>query len=244
MGKLENIHDGGLELLFDGLPLNFRVMNMPLSVDTQMEFMEVMKNLDEQESVEDWKTCEARLFNPETPLNEQKTLLAQLTLVDDVEVMRALERYAESCPAEVKDFAKMAAYQSKLFLEAAILGENQVVVASGLGGEGEKMRFFVALQSRNHKPLSAVQQRIVQKETAYQLKQYNVVAESVTFEGCYVKVIALIPMRTGVHRMFQQCIDACNELGEFLEKNMVISTVKVLNAEELDEITKEGQAAR
>ena len=234
-----SMNDGGLELIFNGLPLNFRVMNIPLSMETQFEFMEVMQGLGERGKVENWREGEARLLSPDTPLEERKVLLAQLTTTDDVEVMRALERYAESCPDDIKGFAQMAAYQSKLFLEASLLGENQIVVASGLGGEGDKMRFFVALQSCKRKPLSAAQQRVVQQEVAYQLKQHNVVAESITFEGCYAKVLVLVPMRTGVHRLFQQCIDACNELGEFLEKNMVISTVKALNAEELDKITAE-----
>lgn len=223
----------------DGQPFNFRVMNIALSMETQMEFLEVMQRIGERATTKDWKKREAKLLDSATQLDERKLLLAQLALTDNVEVMRALERYAETCPADIKDFAQMAAYQSKLFLEASILGQNQVVVASGLGGDGDKMRFFVALMSLKRKPLSATQQQVVQKEVAYQLRQTSVVVESITFEGCYAKILALIPMRTNIRRIFEQCIEACNELGEFLEKNMVISTVKVMSADELNQMIAE-----
>ncbi len=241
MEELENIQGGDLDRFLEGLPLKFRVMNIRLSVETQMEFLEILGKLEEPIDIEVFNSNRERLLDSETPLDERKLLLAQFAMIDDVEVMRVLERYAETCPDDVKDFAQMAAYQSKLFLEAAILGENQVVVASGLGGEGDKMRFCVALISRNREPLSEVQQQIVQKELVYQLKQNNAEAESVEFDGCYVRVLALIPMRSNVKGMFEQCVEVCNELGDFLDNNMVISTVKVLTVEDLDRIVNEGE---
>jgi hypothetical protein len=238
MEELDNIHENGLGSFLEGLPLKFRVMNLQLSMDTQLEFMEMMGKLNEVEvDLDHIKENRDTLLSPEAPLEERKLLLAQLALVDDVEVMRELERYAATCPDDIRDFAQMAAYQSKLFLEASILGENQIVVASGLGGDGEKMRFFVALLSLNRKPFTEVQQQVVRKEVDYQLRQAGAVLESVTFEGGYAKVLALIPMRTNVQRLFEQGVNACNELGEFIDRHMVISTVKPLSAEELDGIT-------
>lgn len=240
MKELENIHEDGLERFLDGLPLKFRVMNIQLSVETQMEFLEMMSRLGEVELDADFlEESKEKLLDPETLAEERKQILVRLALIDNVEVMRTLEQYAESCPDDVRGFAQMAAYQSKLFLEASILGENQVVLASGLGGDGEKMRFFVALLSQSRKPFTEAQQQVVQKEVGYQLRQSGAAVESVTFEGCYAKLLVLIPMRANVRRLLEQSVEACNELGEFLDRNMVVSTVKPLSAEELDKIVSE-----
>ncbi len=236
------MQDGGFERFLEGLPLKFRVMDISLGVDTQMEFLEMLGKVDESFSHDFFKKNEARLFSPDTPFAELKQLLVHLSMVDSVEAMRSLERYVEQCPGEVKEFAQMAAYQSKLFLEASILGENQVLVASGMGGEGERMRFFVALMSRNRAPLSGAQQQLVQKEVEYQLKQSGATVESVTFEGGYVRIFALIPMRTNVKRLLERCIAECNELGSFMDQNMIISTVKPLSVDELDRIVNERSA--
>lgn len=224
------------------LPLKFRVIDLQLSLDTQLEFMEKMSKLGEVEMDADFFTKNKEtLFNPEAPLEERKWLLVRLALMDDVEIMRDMERYVESCPDDVKDFALLAAYHSKLFLEASLLDENHIVVTSGLGGNGERMRFFVALISLNRKPFTEVQQQVIRKEVDYQVRQGGVVVESVTFEGAYAKILALVPMRANVRRLFGQGVNACNELGEFLDRNMVISSVKLLSVEELNEVTADDE---
>lgn len=220
---------------------NFKVMNLNVSPDVQMEYFKLQQEEQGKMTIEEFHEKKDSLLDEVTPLDERKFLLTRFSLIDDVEVMRMLEKYAVDAPEDIKDFATMAAYQSKLLLEASLLGENQVVIASGLGGDENRIRFFIAVLALDNKPLSEVEQQLVQNEFTFLFKNNDVTLEKIEFEDYYAKMLALVPINVNVKELVLKGIDACNEIGEFLNTNMVISTTKYYNKEDLDAIVEEKE---
>jgi hypothetical protein len=226
--------------MLEHLPKNVRVLDLRMNMEEQIEFFSLLAEQKQRSIPEEFKQRLNDLHNPEYPLDQRKKWIAQAVTTDSVEVMRALEKYALDCPEDIRAFAQIAASQSKIFMEASLLNEDQVIIASGLGGSLNKIRYFIVFSSADKSALNELQQSIVRKETSYLFKAQDAEAEEVVFSGYYCKMLVLIPITCNVEQLLRQSIDACNELGNFLSPSPLVSTAKYYSDEELDELERNG----
>ena len=57
--------------------------------------------------------------------------------------------------------------------------------------------------------------------------------ESTEFKGNYAVMLLLLPLKTELQPLFAGIIDECNQYGNFLHENMIITNVKKLTDEEI-----------
>ena len=127
-----------------------------------------------------------------------------------------------------------------MLIESKLLDENKVLISTGLGGKGFKLRYFVVLFSKDEKEFGPFQQKIIRNELTYAIKKVNGELEEITFHDHLATVISVIPLHVSVQDLFYNIIDECNILGNFLNSNYIITNLKILTLDEIHEILAEN----
>ncbi|MDR0546104.1 MAG: hypothetical protein LBG77_00720 [Dysgonamonadaceae bacterium] len=206
---------------------NVHVLDTVVPVEKQMEYFHfsetVRRNL-KNESIDD---LIEELKREDIPLADQKYILSMLAVSGDVKAFRAIEAYSKGDfdPA-LADWVAMSILQAKMTLESEFSDEQQVFISSGLGGKGDKLRFYAFFQSENLIPFTDYQRNLITQEFSYSIQKYQGEAEEIKIEKNYFSVLFLVNIKEDIRRMMESAMDECNEYGNFIHPGFVITNVK------------------
>ncbi len=233
MKDSENIYDKIRELIGKS-PGNVNIMEDTIDVDLQAEYFEYSRQISTEFDGE-WALDQIEfLQDSDYPLKGKKQILARLASMEDVAAYRAIEAYADAPDKDLRDWSILALQESRMHLESHLLEENQVFISTGLGGKENKLRYFVVLIAHDKHELTEFQKKIIQEEFPYVLKKYEGEVEEFDFSGYLATMLLLIPMQYPIHDLFLEGILECNQYGDFLHDNCVITNVKKLTFEEVE----------
>lgn len=214
----------------------FNIFEGSIDTETQTEYFDYVinkrKDLNEDEIIKQ----KDNIFDNEFDIEEKKYLIANLASIPEVEVFRTLEKYAQNPDDELKFWIEIALQENKAFLKSELLDEKQIFISTGLGGEENKLRYFVVLISDDQEDFSDVQKRIITSEIKYYFKNNSSKLEKVEFGKYFVTILTLFPLDASVHKIFSGIISEINELGNFMSQNFIISNVKALDLVETEEL--------
>lgn len=231
-----------IQKMFEDLPGNFNILEEQIDLEVQMKYFELSKKVKEEESEKKYLEFADELFLPETELDRKKEILIGLAGVDDVKAYRALEKFLEQAGAEIRSWAVLALQENRMLLQTSLLDEQQFFISTGLGGKGKKLRYYVVFINRNrHKILTKTQQKLVKDELIFGLKPEEGEFESIEFSEGFCTALVLLPVTADIKHVFSNVVEECNQYGNFLEEDMIITNVKVLSRNEiLDIINKQN----
>jgi len=228
----ENLYDK-IKELFGTVPGSFNIMEDTIDVDLQMEYFEFSKKM-AGEFEEKWAMERLdSLDDPNVTPHEKRQLLARLATVEDVLAYRAIEKYMEHPDPELREWAILALQESRMHMESDLLEENQVFISTGLGGKGTKLRYFVVLIARNREMINETQQKFIRIEFPEALNRFNGEVEEFEFSGYLAAVTLLLPIQHPVKQAFNAAIETCNQYGDFLRENFIVTNVRRLSFEEI-----------
>ncbi len=229
----ENVYKK-IQEFFGGLNDNFSLMEDPVDVAVQMKYFETSGKMRGSVKEEDVLDRKDQLYDPELDVEEKKTLLVQMAGIPSPEIFRILEAYAKNPDEELKDWSHLALQENKLLLESHLLDSRQVFISTGLGGKGHKLRYFVVLINKEG-DLKPYQQKIVQDEMQYALQRYNSELEKLDFMHQYTTMRVVVPITSDLTKLFREGIDECNQFGDFLSSDFIVTNMKELNEKEIEE---------
>lgn len=233
MKDSENLYDKIKELIGKD-PGSFNIMEENIDVDLQLEYFEFSRRIASEYDT-DWAMDQIDLLQDEDfPQEGKKQLLARLATMDEVAAYRAIESYAQNPDTDLKDWSLLALQESRMHIESDLLEENQVFISTGLGGKNNKLRYFVVLISRGRKELSLFQLKVIQDEFPYTIKKYNGEIEEFNSSGYLATFLLVLPINYSVQQIFSEAIDECNQFGEFLRDDCIVTNVKKLSFEEIE----------
>ncbi len=243
MEEHENIYAKIQEIL-GGNPGNLNILEHQISMDLQVEYYECSRKL-KREVEESWAVDQIQyLTEPGYSADVKKEILARLATVESVECYRTLESFKETADESLRDWALLALNESRMHLESKILEENQVFISTGLGGKKQKLRYFAALVSRNQVDLTKTHKMVIQNEFEYTLKKFDAELEEVKFSAYLATILLLLPLNYSLKTVFQEAINECNQYGNFLKDDFIVTNVKTLTFEEIEKVlerkSKEG----
>ena len=224
-----------IQEFFGGLNNNFSLMEDPVDVATQVNYFEasgVLRGAVEENLMLSRKD---ELFDPRVSVDDKQLLLVQMASVPNPEIYRALENYAKSPDAGLKDWSKLALQENKLLLESHLLDSRQVFISTGLGGKGHKLRYFVVLINKNSDNLKPFEQKIVKDEMSYALQRYDSELEKLSFMRQFITMRVVVPISSDLTRLFREGIDECNQFGDFLSSDFIVTNMKELSEEEIQD---------
>ena len=176
-------------------------------------------------------------------VEEAKTYLKDVHAVNVTDNQSSVMRLGSLAMCKVlKDAGMNPIFQlacrdrSRIALESELSDEKQIYISTGLGGKGEKLRFYVLMTSKGKKPFQEYQRQTIEREFAYYLPKTDCEIERLTIGEQYVELVFLLPVRTDIKATLDRVINECNQYGDFLSNVFTITNVKELTAEEVSEI--------
>jgi hypothetical protein len=231
----ENIYDKIQEILgrFQG---NYNILEERIDIDIQMEYFESSKGIKKTFDTEEALETKNDLFSSEKSISHKKLLLSRLASIENVEAFRTLEKYQNNPDPELKDWATLAMQESRMLLESSFLDENQVFISTGMGGKGNKLRYFVVFIAKPDKIINDFCQKIIRSEMAYIFKNYDAEIEEINFSDSFAAVKTIIPINIQLNEIFEDAVSECNQFGDFLEMNFIVTNVKELSFQEIEKV--------
>lgn len=237
MSEEDNIFDKLVEYFgFEEESIN--ILEESIDTDTQIEYFEFSRNHNPKKSEAEIIQNKDMIFDQEVPIAQKKSALVELASLNNIEAYRTIEKYLNHSNIKLYDWACLALQESRMHLESNLLDESKVLITTGLGGKGLNIRYFVVFFTPSGEPLNASQKKIINKELTYYLIRNNAVLEDILFDDCFASVLAMIPLKVNLNKLFHEVIDECNQLGDFLYNDFIITNVKALNSEEIMELLR------
>jgi hypothetical protein len=232
MVENENIYDKIQEFL-GTINGQLNILEDQIDLDIQMEYYKYSKKVSKESNPDEMVKIKEAIFRADLPFEDQKNLLVRLAAVDNVEAYRILEKYVKEPPPGLRDWACLALQESRMLIESKILDENQILISTGLGGKGLKLRYFTALISSDKHPFTSLQRKIIHEEVEFFLDKSGGELEDISFDKEICSLISIIPLKIPVQTLFNRVIKECNILGDFIQKDYVINNVKILTSREI-----------
>jgi hypothetical protein len=236
MDKMENdnIYDRMMEM-FGKIPENFSILEEQIDIKIQLSYFELSKEYKQnKKDRKELEEAKEKLFNGNLTIDEKKAYLIQLANSDDVEAYRTLEKFNKLADPELKDWAALALQECRMTLESSLLEENQVIISTGLGGKGKKLRYFSALASKDGVAFTALQQKLIEKELDFTFKKHEGEIEQIEFNGNYCSMLIIVPLNVYIKDLISVAIEECNQIGDFIDSKFILTNVKVFTKEEIE----------
>ncbi|MBN2480795.1 MAG: hypothetical protein JXB19_03575 [Bacteroidales bacterium] len=232
MNKPDNIYDKIQELLGD-LKSTVSILEEQIDNDVQTEYFDFNRNIESGHQTEEIFNNREFIFSPDCSSEERKYLLCRLARIDDIEAYRTLERYARNPGNPLRDWACLALKENKLLLESKWLDESQVLISTGLGGKGLKLRYFIVFFTPAGIPFSGFQREMIRKELTYALGKANGALESLRFNRELCILLVCIPLQIPVNSLCDRIVYECNQVGRFLHDKYIVTNVRKFKITEI-----------
>jgi len=210
---------------------HLRVLETKVPVEKQMEFFRFSEAI--RPDLVDDRLLEEQinvLSSKKSTSLDVKYALAFLAITGNVKAYRVIEAYNET---HNDDWAAMSLLQAKITLESEFSDEKQIFISSGLGGQGNRLRFFAFFKSNKGKIFSDYQKQLIEKEIPYSIQKYKGILENVEIKDNYFTLLFLIHIQVDIKTMLDEAIYECNQYGNFINKGFIITNVKVFSEEEI-----------
>ena len=235
MATEQNLYDILNEYLEIGSD-SISLLEEPVDLDTQMEYFEYKRDRNEMLSADEIISKKDQIFADDISTEGKKLLLVQLASIGNVEAFRTIEKYLKNPDDSLFKWAYLAFLESRLLLESTFLDENKVLITTGLGGKGLKLRYFIVFFTGDGSPISRFQQRIIENELKYAFYRHGAEIEDLIFEDGFAYFVTVVPIQIAVQKFFTEILRECNTFGSFLFNDFIISNVKKLSVEEIREL--------
>ena len=100
---------------------------------------------------------------------------------------------------------------------------------------------FVVLIGNNIEEFSEFQQGRIKSEFEFAIQEYKSELEELNFEHEIVTMKVLIPFDIPFQDLFKKAVEECNQYGNFLKSNFLVTNVKALSYIEIKEFINDNK---
>ena len=219
---------------FENIPDDFNILEEQIDIEIQMQYFEFVRKV--RDNTYNFEISESgnELFLPETELERKKEILAVLSVTDDVKAYRTIEKFITTADGFIKQWAILALQESRVLLQSSLLDEQQVFISTGLGGKGQKLRFFIVfLNNAQQTILNNTQQKLLKDELIFELQKSQGEFETIDFIEGFSTALVMLPLKADIQTIFKNIISECNQYGNFLKDDLIITNVKIFSKDEI-----------
>ena len=231
-----------IQKALENLPENFNILEEQIDIEIQMQYFEFSRKIRDKERFKEFFNKKDELFSEETDEERKKEILSVLATIDNVKAYRTIERFLGIAEGILKSWAVLALQENRMLLQSSLLDEQQVFISSGLGGKGQKLRYFVVFINQEKEGLlNETQRKLLKDELIYELNQHDGEFELIDFWEGFSTSQVMLPLRVDLKNVFRNIVDECNQYGNFLQEDMIITNVKVLSKVEIIEMLNKNE---
>ena len=220
------------------LPNNFRVMPHALSIGLHEEYMQFDTSI--AEHLEETEDLVNALYDADSSLDLKKAAIIELAHAGKVEALHALEAYIDVAPKELQEWLQLAIQECKIYVESELLDENIVMISGGIGGEGHRMRYFMALIPQQTCSKSPDITNLVKAEFETIAKKNDSIIESFEVADDFYKFMLLAPINIPLDVFMSTGIDEINNtLPNYLHDTYMLTNVAIPTNEHIADFAEE-----
>lgn len=231
-----------IQRVLENLPDNFSILEEQIDIDIQVKYFELANRVRSKKNAAKCFKNREELFLNDISDDRKREILLAIASIDDVKAFRTIEKFVGLAEGEIKQWAVLAFQESRMLIQSSLLDEQQVFISTGLGGKGQKLRYYVVFINRNRNIiLTKTQQKLLKNELVYELNQSKGEFESMDFSEGFSTVLVMLPLQSDIKKLFRSVIDECNQYGDFLDDDMIVTNVKVMSRNEILEMLKQNK---
>jgi len=231
-----------IQKVLESLPENFSILEEQIDIDIQVKYFDLAKQIRSKTDADESFKHRDELFSNEVSEDRKREILLSIATIDDVKAFRTIEKYAGIANGEIKQWAVLALQESRMLIQSSLLDEQQVFISTGLGGKGQKLRYYVVFVNKNRNEiLSGTQQKLLKNELIFELNQNEGEFETMDFSEGFSTVLVMLPLQSDIKNVFRNVIDECNQYGDFLDDDMIVTNVKIMSRNEIVEMLKHNR---
>ena len=184
-------------------------------------------------AAEDLEERSPSLFAPDTPPEEKKETLTLLAHQGTVEAYRTLEQYVATAELELRDWGLLARQECRMFLEGWLRDQEGGMVMTGLGGEGNKLRYFFLVRARDEAAFTPGQKTILEQAFTSVCGRLEAVPEEIQVHQNYAAVTVLVPLEVAIGEVIEEGINESNAGNPFLDIHYFVTNQRIPTEEEM-----------
>lgn len=220
------------------IPEQFIVTDKELDVELYEQFMTeqewIAPQPDSASLIRQGKELSGNMSGNTMSISEKKRILVQLSCRGTAEAYRLLQEYCTRPDSALAEWSRIAMYECRMRLESDLLDEPVGLISTGLGGDGERLRYIFALAFCGEAPAEEVQREIGEGLNKV-CQQYHSVVEQAQFRPSCLYVQALVPMDVAVGEVTEESLARLNQHKEEFLPDYLVTNVSVPTEEEIQE---------
>ncbi len=218
---------------------NFDIMADGQDFQTQMEYMEQSHSfgygeLTEQETFK----LGSMLTNKHIRIDGKKRALSILAHLGTVSAFRQIEQYSKNPDEELLQWTRLALRECRMFLENSLGDESNGLIITGMGGVGERLRYYFFVLPLMEQSFNILHKDIIRDEFTIVCQDFNSIIETFHYSDNYVGLTILMPMDVAIGKLIDTGIQKCNELGVFVLESYYVTNMEVPEESEIPDIIK------
>jgi len=237
--------DDQIQDVLHDIPERLTLAEDGVDSSVQQEYLEYTQHLDfDQYSEEDISARSDSLFSPSTPLEDKKEILAVLAHRGTVKAYRIIERFLETAEQALADWGVLALQECRMFVEGSVLDRNVGMLVTGLGGEDDRLRYFLIIHPRSEAAFTSAQKAAIERGFSYICSRFDSILEKVEAHQHYATMMVLIPLDVAVAEVIERGIDQCNTFCDLLDLNYYVRNDRIPTEAEILHYLQEMRRCR
>lgn len=110
--------------------------------------------------------------------------------------------------------------------EGGSIFSDETFIATGLGGEGHKLRNYIAISTLNNSIFTKQQKDIIRKQFNKVCKKYDSKIEEIEFSKTYALIKLLVSVEVTLQDVIDEGINSCNAIEKFLRSHFYATNVQ------------------
>lgn len=229
--------DNEIQRILETMPDKFDVVDKGIDIQTQEEYITLSHSFGEGELTEQETIKLGSLLCRNIPIEGKKRALSMLAHIGTVVAFRQIEQYNKSPDLELQKWTYLALRECRMLLENSLGSENGLII-SGMGGLGDRLRYYFLLLPLLGKSFSSLHHDIIRDEFKIVCHDFNSILETFHYSDNYAGLTILMPLDVAIATIIDSGIKKCNELGTFVLEYYYVTNMEVPDESEIPDIIK------
>ncbi len=174
-----------------------------------------------------------QLVTKTMPVSQKKLILVELARWGTAEAYRLLQEYYARSDSGLEEWSRIALYECRMRLEQSLLDVPVGLISTGLGGDGQRLRFIFVLAFQGEVP-GKEQLQAMRKVLDEVCERYGAGVERAKFRASCLVVQVIVPMDIAVGEVIEQSIAELNQEGDQTREEYMATNVAEPTEEEIE----------
>ena len=209
--------------------------DIEIKPEIQKEYIESHDKLNSDPySEEEIRELEPTLLNESLGENEKRKILFRLAHTQDMKAYELLKWFYETAQGDLKQWTALCLNECRMWVESEVFDEDRMMISSGVGGDGQRMRHYTVVTTKNWQPFSKSDKKKLQKVAGIACEQRLSKLESIEFDtDKHYAVISI--MQSPEVALDEIMVEIMNQCESFFRYHYFAINIRKPNAEDIKE---------